>query len=69
MDGVIEMARFASKAQFPQTTNKARAEEIAKLNTRKSIVGKLVGRVVETAPCMFSVLIDCDGKPYGAASV
>ena len=63
------MARYATKAKFPATANKAHAEEIAKLNTRKSIVGKLVGRVVETAPGMFSVLIDCDGNPYGAASV
>lgn len=63
------MTKVASKARFPQTANKARAEQIAKANTRKSIVGKLVGRVVETSPGMFSVLIDCDGKPYGAASV
>lgn len=63
------MARYATKARFPFTTNKVRAEEVAKLNTRKSIVGNLVGRVVEFEPGKFAVLIDCDGKPYGAASV
>jgi hypothetical protein len=57
------------KAAFPTTTDRTRAQDIAKLNTRKSIVGKLVGRVEEVSPGRFAVLVDCDGKPYGAASV
>lgn len=54
-------------ARLPTTTNRTRADEIAKLSTRKSIVGKLVGRVEEIAPGQFAVLVTCDGKPYGAA--
>jgi len=55
--------------RFPTTTSKARAEEVAALSTRKSIVGNLVGRVHEVTPGNFAVLVDCDGAPYGSASV
>ena len=55
--------------RLPTTTNRNRADEIAKLNTRKSIVGSLVGRVEEVSPGMFAVLVTCDGRPYGAVSV
>jgi hypothetical protein len=53
-------------ARFPTTRNRTRAEEVAKSSTRKSIVGKLVGRVEEVTPGNFAVLVTCDGKPYGA---
>lgn len=63
------MANANTTACFPTTANRARAEEYAKLNTRKSIVGKLVAHVVEVSEGRFAVLIDCDGKPYGVVNV
>ena len=55
------------KGRLPTTTNRTRAEQVAKASTRKSIVGKLVGRVEEVSPGHFAVLVDCDGRPYGSA--
>lgn len=55
-------------ARLPTTASRRRADEVAKLQTRQSIVGNLVGRVVEVGD-RFAVLVDCDGKPYGSASV
>lgn len=63
------MARYQAKARYPATSNRARAEEYAKLNTRKTMDGKLVARVVETSPGMFSVLVDKNGQPFGAVAL
>lgn len=64
------MSRNANvTARFPGTRNRVRAEEYAKLNTRKTFDGKLVARVVETAPGFFSVFIDKNGKPFGTVSL
>lgn len=55
------------KARLPTTKNRARAEDYARMNTRKGPNGeKRVGRVVEVSPGEFAVLIDVDGKPAGA---
>jgi hypothetical protein len=53
-------------ARLPTTRNRTRADEVAKMSTRKSIVGKLVGRVEEVSAGNFAVLVTCNGKPYGA---
>lgn len=55
--------------RLPTTTNRSRAEEYAKLNTRKTIDGKLVARVVEVSAGIFAVLVDKNGKPFGAVSL
>ena len=59
----------ATAARFPTTTSRKRADEYAKLNTRKTFDGKLVARVVEVSNGLFAVLIDKNGKPFGAAAL
>ena len=60
---------MATAARFPTTTNRNRAEQVAKSNTRPTFDGKLVARVVEVSVGVFAVLVDKNGKPFGAASV
>jgi hypothetical protein len=45
-------------ARIPTTTNRARADEYAKLNTRKTFDGRLVARVEEISTGVFAVLVD-----------
>jgi hypothetical protein len=59
------MANFSSTARLPSTTSRARADEYARLNTRKTFDGKLVARVVEIEPGRFSVFVDKNGQPFG----
>lgn len=64
------MARNANiSSRFPSTANRARAEEYAKLNTRKTFDGSLVARVVETSPGLFSVFVDKNGVAFGTVSL
>ena len=56
-------------ARYPTTTNRNRAESIAKANTRPTLDGKLVARVVAISSGVFAVLVDKNGKPFGAASL
>lgn len=55
--------------RFPTTSNRTRAETIAKANTRRTFDGNLVARVVEISTGMFAVLVDKNGKPFGAAAL
>lgn len=57
------------QARFPTTTNRNRAEQVAKSNTRPTFDGKLVARVVEVSAGLFAVLVDKNGKPFGAAAL
>ena len=63
------MANANTTARFPTTADRARAEVIAKANTRPTFDGKLVARVVEVSTGLFAVLVDKNGAPFGAAAL
>lgn len=52
------MANANITARIPTTTSRKRADEYAKLNTRKTYDGRIVARVEEISAGVFAVLVD-----------